>query len=141
MSRRSTSSGSGPSQRQLRVGELLRRALSDVLTRREVHDPELESISITVGEVRMSPDLRNATVFVSRLGGGDIDPVLEALARNRRELRHIVTKSIHLKYSPELKFLADTSFDRMDATNALLAGEQVQRDIAGEPDRDGEQQA
>ena len=69
----------------------------------------------------MSPDLRNATVFVSWLGGGDIDPVLEALARNRRELRHIVTKSIHLKYSPELKFLADDSFDRMDATNALLS--------------------
>ena len=140
MSRRGAVSGSGPSQRQLRVGELIRRALSDVLARGDLHDPDLERVSITVGEVRTSPDLRQATVFVSRLGGGEVEPMVAALQRNQRELRHIVTKSIHLKYSPELKFLADDSFDRMDATNALLSGEQVQRDIASDTDRDGEQQ-
>ena len=108
--------------------------ISDALMRGDVYDPDLESVSITVGEVRMSTDLKHATVFVLPLGGGDIELVLEALNRNRREIRHIVTKSISLKYSPDLKFLADRSFDQMDATTALLNREEVRRDLSDDQD-------
>lgn len=129
MSKSRYSDNSGPSQRQLRVGELVRRALSDALLRGDLHDPEFPSVPITVGEVRMSPDLRTATVFASPLGGGDATPVIEGLRRNRKELRHIVTKSVSLKYSPDIKFVADTSYDQMDATRALLESETVRRDL------------
>ena len=122
--------GSGPSQRQLKVGESIRRTLSDVLMRGETHDPELSRFSITVSEVRTSPDLRHATAFVLPLGGKDADAALAALQKNARELRHLVTKSLTLKYSPELHFILDESFDRMDAANRLLNDEQVQRDVA-----------
>lgn len=126
--------GTGPSQRQLRVGELIRRALSEHLARGDIFDPDLAHVSITVGEVRTSPDLRVATVFVLPLGGGNADVVIEALNRNRREIRHILTKSVRLKYSPELKFMADTSFDQMDATTRLLQSDRVRQDIEGAPD-------
>ena len=122
--------GSGPSQRQLRVGELVRRALSDALVRGDIHDPDFPKVPITVGEVRMSPDLRVATAFVSPLGGGDAELIRQALQRNRKELRHIVTKSVKLKYSPDLKFIEDTSFDQMDATRALLQSEVVRQDVS-----------
>jgi ribosome-binding factor A len=79
---------SGPSQRQLRVGELIRRTLSDVLYRGDVHDPDLNAMSITVGEVRVSPDLKVATVHVMPLGGGDVEGAIAALSRNKGELRH-----------------------------------------------------
>ncbi len=131
--------GGGPSQRQLRVAEVIRRAVSDTLQRGEVYDEDLVSVSVTVGEVRCTPDLRRADVFVLPLGGGDASTIIAALNRNRREIRHIVTKSIALKYSPELKFLADTSFDQMDAARALLESDEVRRDTAGmsdEPDPD-----
>lgn len=130
--------GGAPSQRQLRVGELIRRTLSQILSRGEVSDPGLDAVSITVGEVRVSPDLRQATVYVSPLGGGDETAMLEALDRNRRELRHIVTKSVQLKYSPNLKFLPDRSFDQMDAARMLFASEKVRKDIAGGSDGDKE---
>jgi len=129
MSKQRFSEGSGPSQRQLRVGELVRRAVSDALLRGDLHDPDFPNVPITVGEVRMSPDLRTATVFVTPLGGGDAEAITKALQRNRKELRHLVTKAVQLKYSPELKFLPDTSFDQMDATRALLQSDAVQRDI------------
>ena len=121
----------GPSQRQLRVAEVIRRAVSDALMRGEVYDEDLVNTSVTVSEVRCSPDLRHATVFVLPLGGADTEAVLDALNKNKREIRHIVTKSISLKYSPELKFLADKSFDQMDATRSLLESEEVRRDTAG----------
>ena len=127
--------GPGPSQRQLRVGELIRRTLSDVLLRGDLHEPELSGVSITVGEVRMSPDLRVATVFVLPLGGGDADGILEALYRARGELRRAVTKAVKLKFSPELRFVIDKSFDQMDETQALLSEERVRRDTA---DHDGD---
>jgi len=129
MSKQRFSEDSGPSQRQLRVGELVRRAVSDALLRGDLHDPDFPNVPITVGEVRMSPDLRTATVFVTPLGGGDAEAITKALQRNRKELRHLVTKAVQLKYSPELKFLPDTSFDQMDATRALLQSDAVQRDI------------
>lgn len=121
--------GTGPSQRQLRVGEVLRRELAEILGRGAIHDPELDGVSITVGEVRTSPDLRQAWIYVLPLGGQDADRIVTALSENAKEIRRMLTKNVSLKYSPELKFIADESFDRMDATRALFDDERVRRDI------------
>lgn len=110
----------GPSQRQLRVGELIRRTVSDVLTRGDLHDPDLARVSVTVGEVKTSPDLRHATVFVLPLGGRDAEAVIDALNRNGPEIRRLTTRQMSLKFSPELRFVMDETFDRMDAINRLL---------------------
>ncbi len=123
------SAGGAPTQRQLRVGEVIRRALSDTLARGDVHDPDLARASITVSEVRASPDLRHATAFVMPLGGVNVEGVLKALNRNRAELRRLVTAQIDLRFSPELSFQTDTSFDSMDRTRALLASPEVSRDL------------
>lgn len=123
--------GSGPSQRQLRVGELIRRALAEVLARGDIHDPDLAFVSVTVGEVRTTPDLRNATVYVLPLGGLNATEVLEALNRNKFELRRAVTKAVSLKYSPDLKFVLDRTFDQMDETRRLMDQDVVKQDIAG----------
>jgi len=120
--------GSGPSQRQLRVGELIRRALSEVLARGDVHDPDLNRLSITVGEVRTSPDLRIATAYVLPLGGQGRDDVIEFLARNRGELRTLVAKKLALKFAPDLRFQLDETFDRMDETRRLFDQDSVKRD-------------
>ncbi|MGV6890253.1 30S ribosome-binding factor RbfA [Rhodophyticola sp. SM2404] len=122
--------GPGPSQRQLRVGESLRRTLSDVLNRGDIHDPDLNRMSITIGEVRTSTDLKIATVFVMPLGGGDRKEAIEALKRNKHELRRMVGREMSLKYAPDLRFLIDETFDRMDETRRLFADERVARDIA-----------
>lgn len=127
--KRSHDHGSGPSQRQLRVGELLRRRLSEVLTRGEIHDPDLNALSITVGEVRASPDLKVATAWVLPLGGKDPELALEVLHRNRGEIRRAVSKGLELKYAPELRFRIDETFDRMDETRRLLSDESVRRDV------------
>ena len=119
----------GPSQRQLRVAELIRRRLSEVLARGEIHDPELAQFSITVGEVRTSPDLKVATAYVLPLGGDNRDEALAALRRNRSELRRAVAKELALKFSPELRFVIDESFDRMDETRSLLSLDSVRRDL------------
>ncbi len=119
----------GPSQRQLRVGELIRRTLSDVLIRGEIHDPDLNRMSITVGEVRISPDLRIATAYVLPLGGRGRDEALAALRRNRNELRRAVSKEVTLKFSPEIKFAIDETFDRLDDTRRLFEQEDVRRDL------------
>ena len=120
--------GPGPSQRQLRVGELIRRTLADVLARGDVHDPDLNRMSITVGEVRTSPDLRIATAYVLPLGGQGQDEVLQLLARNKSELRRAVSKKLTLKFAPDLRFQIDETFDRMDDTRRLFAQEVVRRD-------------
>jgi ribosome-binding factor A len=122
--------GGAPSQRQLRVGEVIRRALSEVLARGETHDPDLAHVSITVSEVRATPDLRHAVAYVLPLGGLNADGVVKALNRNRVELRRLVTGRIDLRHSPELSFRADESFDRMDRTRALLRSPPVARDLA-----------
>ncbi len=119
----------GPSQRQLRVGELIRRSLSEVLTRGDVHDEELQRVSITVGEVRCSPDLKVATAYVLPLGGGDAEGVLDALRRNRAELRRLVNRKLTLKFSPELRFRIDETFDQMDETRRLFSDAHVRRDL------------
>lgn len=121
--------GPGPSQRQLRVGELIRRTLSEVLARGDVHDPELNRMSITVGEVRTSPDLKIATAYVLPLGGQGQEDVLKLLARNKGELRRAVSKKLALKFAPDLRFQLDETFDRMDDTRRMLSQDAVRRDI------------
>lgn len=132
--------GAGPSQRQLRVGETIRRALSEVLARGDVHDDELNRLSITVGEVRTSTDLKVATAYVLPLGGIGKDDVLKLLARNKGELRRQVSKRLTLKFAPDLRFQLDQTFDQMDETKRMLAQDVVRRDAAA-PDRDGEEDA
>lgn len=129
MARSRFSEGHGPSQRQLRVGELIRRRLAEVLARGEIHDPELNTHSITVGEVRASPDLKVATAFIMPLGGGDREEVLEALKRNRSEIRRVVAKGLALKFAPEIRFAMDETYDRMDDTRRLLSMDRVRRDL------------
>lgn len=130
------STSSGPSQRQLRVGELIRRTLSDVLARGDVHDADLNRMSITVGEVRTTADLKIATAYVLPLGGHDRELALLALRRNKGELRHLVAREMTLKYAPELRFAIDETFDRLDETRRLFADETVQRDIAAGREED-----
>lgn len=125
--------GPGPSQRQLRVGELLRRTLSNVLARGDVHDPELNAMSITVGEVRTSPDLKIATVYVMPLGGAGRQEAIQALKRNRGELRHVLMKDMSLKYAPDLRFIIDETFDQMDETRRLFGQDTVRRDLTDDP--------
>lgn len=124
--------GTGPSQRQLRVGELIRRALSEVLARGDIHDPDLNRMSITVGEVRTSPDLRIATAYVLPLGGQGQDEAIALLARNKGELRRLVSKKLSLKFAPDLRFQVDGTFDRMDETREMLSRDDVRRDTAPE---------
>ncbi|MBO6774071.1 MAG: 30S ribosome-binding factor RbfA [Marinibacterium sp.] len=121
--------GPGPSQRQLRVGELIRRTLSEVLARGDIHDPDLNRMSVTVGEVRTSPDLKVATAYVLPLGGIGQDKVVELLTRNKGELRRVVGRKLGLKFSPELRFRLDKTFDRMDDTRRMLDQEAVRRDL------------
>lgn len=118
----------GPSQRQLRVGELIRRRLSELLMQGAVHDPELNRLSITVGEVRCSPDLRVATAYVMPLGGAGREAALAALARNRGELRRLLGRGLELRNVPELRFGLDETYDRMDETRRLLDSPEVRRD-------------
>ncbi|MDQ2089506.1 30S ribosome-binding factor RbfA [Marimonas arenosa] len=123
--------GPGPSQRQLRVGELIRRTLAEVLARGDVHDPELNRLSITVGEVRTSPDLKIATAYVLPLGGQGQEDVIALLARNRGELRRIIGKKLAMKYTPDLRFRLDETFDQMDETRRMFSEERVRRDVEG----------
>ncbi|MEM7526253.1 MAG: 30S ribosome-binding factor RbfA [Pseudomonadota bacterium] len=120
----------GPSQRQLRAGETVRRALSEILLRGEHHEPALEGTSITVSEVRLSPDLRQATVFVMPLGGKDVEAAVEALTGARGRLRKLVGGRLEMKQTPELHFVLDASFDRMDETRRLLSQDEVRRDLS-----------
>ena len=126
---------SGPSQRQQRVAELVRHALSEVLSRGDIQDPVLTSHVVTVPEVRMSPDLRLATAYVMPLGGQDEGQVLDALDRNRKVLRQEVARRVALKFAPDLRFRRDETFDEAARIDALLRSERVQRDVA-KPDAD-----
>lgn len=122
-------SGPGGSQRQLRVGELIRRTLADALMQGAIHDTELNRLSVTVAEVKTSPDLRIATAYVMPLGGKDGDLAIAALKRNVGELRRLVGKVTKLKHTPELRFILDDTFDRMEETRRLFADENVRRDL------------
>lgn len=127
----------GPSQRMLRVGELVRHALADVLSRGDHVDPVLSGHIITVPEVRMSPDLKIATCYVMPLGGKDITAVIKALAANARHLRAELARRVELKSVPELRFREDTSFDEGARMDAILRSPQVARDLDPEADEDG----
>ena len=120
MSKRDSVSPTGPSQRQLRVGELIRHALSEALARGDIHDDIIAGHIITVSEVRMSPDLKAATVFVMPLGGGDIREVLAALERNSRYIRGLVAKAVNLRSAPNVVFREDKSFDSGHRIDRLL---------------------
>jgi ribosome-binding factor A len=120
-----------PSQRQLRVGEELRHVIANLIERGEFRDPDLLGRAITVTEVRVSPDLRNATVFVVPLGGGDIKPILAGLKRAKAYLRHEIARSIDLRMVPELWFEPDLTFDEASRIDALLRRPDVRRDVEG----------
>jgi ribosome-binding factor A len=119
----------GPSQRQLRVGELIRHALAEMLARGEIHDDVLAAHVVTIPEVRMSPDLRLATIYVMPLGGKDAGPVLEALERHRRYIRGEVAEAVNLKFAPDIRFLADETFEEAARIDRLLASDKVRQDL------------
>jgi ribosome-binding factor A len=118
-----------PSQRQLRAGELIRHALAEILARGEVHDPVLENHVITVPEVRMTPDLRLATIYVMPLGGKDAKDVVDALERNKRFLRGELAHRVNMKFAPEVRFRIDERFDEAARIEKLLHTPQVKRDL------------
>lgn len=119
------------SQRQLRVGELIRHALVEILMRGELRDPDLEGVSITVSEVRVSPDLKNATAFVMPLGGKEVPKVVEALKRAAPFLRRQVGASATMRYMPAISFVADEAFDEGAKIDALLRSAEISRDLSG----------
>jgi ribosome-binding factor A len=121
----------GGSQRQLRVGELIRHELAAMLSRGDIHDPVIETHLITIPEVRMSPDLRLATVYVMPLGGRNIEDVLEALERNKRYVRGEIARRVNLKFAPEVRFRADERFEEAERIEKLLRTPAVQRDLGG----------
>jgi ribosome-binding factor A len=127
-----------PSQRQLRVGEAIRHSLAEVLMRGELRDPELAGRSITVTEVRVSPDLKNATAFVMPLGGGDSSAVVAALGRAAPFLRAQVAKAIRLRHAPQIRFETDTSFEHAETIERLLHDPAVARDLADDADHDND---
>jgi ribosome-binding factor A len=124
----------GPSQRQLRVGELIRHALAEILARGEVRDPELERTAVTVTEVKVSPDLRAATAYVMPLGGAHLGETVTALNRHSRFLRGRLGREVELRRVPTLTFAADTTFDYADKVDALLASPTVARDLERDED-------
>jgi ribosome-binding factor A len=138
-----TVKSTGPSQRQLRVGELIRHALAEMLARGDIHDDVLARHVVTVPEVRLSPDLKLATCYIMPLGGQDVAPVLKALDANKRHIRGEIAHRVNLKYAPDLRFRQDESFDEAARIDALLDSEAVRRDTDRKPlriDQDFDQQ-
>jgi ribosome-binding factor A len=123
----------GASQRQLRVGELIRHALAEMFSRGDVHDPVIERHMITIPEVRMTADLKLATVYVMPLGGRDAQAVVAALERNKRYLRGEIARHVKLKFAPEIRFRIDERFDEAERIEKLLRTPEVQRDLADKP--------
>lgn len=119
----------GGSQRQLRVAELIRHELANMLSRGDVHDPVIEAHMITIPEVRMSPDLRLATIYVMPLGGRDEQAVIAALDRNKRYVRGEIARRVNLKFAPEIRFRLDERFDEAERIAKLLQTPAVQRDL------------
>jgi ribosome-binding factor A len=119
----------GPTQRQMRVGEMLRHALSDIFRRGDIRDPELKGVSVTVTQVKPSGDMRHATVFVEPLGGRNAAQIVTALNRHARYLRGEMGRLIALKFTPELRFVEDTSFAEAERIEGILKSERVRRDL------------
>jgi ribosome-binding factor A len=130
MVRKSTHSGAkAPSQRMLRVGELIRHRIAELLSRGKIHDNVLASHVITIPEVRLSPDLKLATVYVMPLGGKDVKPVVEALTRNKKVLRAAVAQALNLRYAPDLRFKEDETFEEATRIDRLLDSPKVRQDV------------
>ena len=129
MANRRSEKSTGPSQRQLRVGELIRHALAEMLTRGDIYDDVLASHVVTIPEVRMSPDLRLASIYVMPLGGKDLKPVLTALERNKKFIRGEIAHHVDLKFAPDIRFMADESFNEADRIERLLASDRVRQDL------------
>lgn len=118
-----------PSQRQLKAGELIRRTLADILRKEHLRDPDLEGVSVTISEVRPSPDLKHAIVYAAPLGGGDMEGMIRALNRSKKFLRGRLGREIEMKSTPALKFVADTSFETATDMQKLLNRPDVKRDL------------
>ena len=129
MTRQKASHSKPPTQRQLRVGEIIRHKLAEMLVRGEIHDDVLASHVVTVPEVRLSPDLKLATVFVMPLGGSDTQAVLEALNRHRRFIRGELARAVNLKFAPDVRFRCDETFEEASRIDALLATPTVRKDV------------
>ena len=132
MTRSKKSARSAPTQRQLRIGELVRHKLAEMLARGEIHDDIIASHVITVPEVRLSPDLKLASAYVVTLGGDDTAVVLEALNRNKKYIRAQVAQAVNLKFAPDIRFLRDETFEEASRIDQLLASKKVRRDIEKE---------
>jgi ribosome-binding factor A len=130
MSKPTRPSGTGPSQRQLRVSELIRHALAEMIQRGDIHDEVLASHIVTVPEVRLSPDLKLATVYIMPLGGKDEKPVIAALEKHKGYLRSQIAQKVNMKYAPDLRFRRDETFDEAERITKLLRTEEVRRDLA-----------
>lgn len=135
---RSSPQERGPSQRQLRVGEMLRHALAELLRRDEIRDPDLSGISVTVTQVKPSPDMRHATAFVEPLGGKNAKAVVDALNRHKGFIRGEIGHQIALKFTPDFRFVEDTSFAEAQRIETLLKSSRVARDLAAEDSEDDE---
>ncbi|WP_409433243.1 30S ribosome-binding factor RbfA [Litorimonas sp. RW-G-Af-16] len=120
-----------PSQRQLKAGELIRRALAEILAKENLRDPDLQGVSITISEVRASPDLKHALVYAAPLGGGDMDATIKALQRVQSFLRGRLGKEMEMKSTPRLKFVADRSFDTAEDMAKLLENPHIKQDLEG----------
>ncbi|TCR68917.1 30S ribosome-binding factor RbfA [Bosea sp. BK604] len=133
MARKPNLQGSGPTQRQLRVGELIRHALAEMLARGDIHDDVLANHVITVPEVRLSPDLKLATAYIMPLGGEDVAPVLKALDSHKRYIRGEIAHRVNLKYAPDIRFRQDESFAEAARIDALLDSDKVRQDTQRQP--------
>jgi ribosome-binding factor A len=125
----SVHSAKGPSQRMLRIGELVRHKIAEMLVRGDIHDDVIASHSITIPEVRISPDMKMATVYVMPLGGKSMKPVIEALTRNKKYIRAQVAQTIDLRYAPDLRFLEDKTFEEATRIDRLLDSPHVRQDV------------
>ncbi|HVV28176.1 MAG TPA: 30S ribosome-binding factor RbfA [Rhizomicrobium sp.] len=130
--------GPGPTQRQLRVGEMLRHALADVLRENDVRDPELEGVSVTVTQVKPSPDMRHATVYCEPLGGKNAKAIVAALNRHKGFLRGEMGRRIAMKFTPDLRFVEDESFAEAEKIENILKSPEVQRDLASPSEEEGD---
>lgn len=128
-SKSKTASAKAPSQRMLRIGELIRHKLSELLSRGEIHDDVLASHVITIPEVRLTQDLKLATVYVMPLGGNDVRPVIQALAKHKKFIRTEVAAALNLRYAPDLRFREDETFEEATRIDRLLDSERVRRDV------------
>ena len=118
----------GPSQRMLRVGEMIRHSIAEMLIRGEIHDDVLASHVITISEVRMSPDMKLATAYVMPLGGKDVGPVVDALNKQKRFIRGEIAQAVNLKYAPDVRFREDESFEEATRIDRLLDSPKVRQD-------------